>query len=318
MRAEKRQIIALALSMIALSGCTSTPQSGPGYRAVESSAAVTVSAANKNCWYRLRAGRYQPRQSLPTPAKRGRSRVLEALARQAMSFPIFRWVWAMLCKCPFLNRSRVDCLFLQMREADRATSYTLPSQTIGRNGYISVPYAGLVRAAGRQTIDLQRDIEKTLANRAIEPQVLINKVSSRSAVWAVLGDVKAPAKVELSEGGDRILDVISQAGGLNAPVRKPTSRCSARDALQRCFMSASSIPQARTYSSRPTIRSSSIGSVGPIWPSAHRPERSLRFRRNRPDARRGAWQGGRTTRLPCKPGTGAAVSRRAETCSCNA
>ncbi len=33
----------------------------------------------------------------------------------------------------------------------------------------------------------------------------------------VLGDVRAPTKVEISEAGERILDVISSAGGLSAP-----------------------------------------------------------------------------------------------------
>jgi polysaccharide biosynthesis/export protein len=64
---------------------------------------------------------------------------------------------------------------------------------------------------------VQSEIEERLANRAIEPQVLITKISSRSAQASVLGDVKEPTKVQLSEAGDRVLDVISYAKGLSAP-----------------------------------------------------------------------------------------------------
>jgi polysaccharide export outer membrane protein len=94
---------------------------------------------------------------------------------------------------------------------------TLPQQTIDRDGTLSVPYAGRVRAAGREVEAVQRDIEDVLANRAIEPQVVITKINSRSAQVAVIGDVRTPSKIELSEAGDRILDALSEAGGLSAP-----------------------------------------------------------------------------------------------------
>ncbi len=202
--------------MIALSGCTSTPQSGPGYRAIESSAAVTVSAANKTVGidYAL----VDINKAVLAYASETR-----ALA----SFGSFGFASNVIPNISLgvgdvvqvsIFESQPGGLFIPADAGSRPGNYvTLPPQTVGRNGYISVPYAGLVRAAGRQTIDVQRDIEKTLANRAIEPQVLINKVSSKSARVAVLGDVKAPSSVELSEGGNRILDIISQAGGLNAP-----------------------------------------------------------------------------------------------------
>ena len=206
----------MACSIIALSGCTSTPQSGPGYRAVESNAAVTVSSADKTV-------------GIDYALVDINKAVLAYAAdtRTVASFGTFGAANNVAPNIPLgvgdvvqvsIFESQQGGLFIPADAGSRPGNYvTLPSQTIGRNGSISVPYAGLVRAAGRHTIDVQRDIEKTLANRAIEPQVLVNKVTSRSARAAVLGDVRAPAKIELSEGGDRVLDVISQAGGLSSP-----------------------------------------------------------------------------------------------------
>jgi polysaccharide export outer membrane protein len=94
---------------------------------------------------------------------------------------------------------------------------TLPNQTIGRDGTLSVPYAGKVRAAGRSVDAVQLDLAQRLANRAIEPQVVISTVTNRSMEASVLGDVKLPKKVEISPAGERIIDVISDAGGLSSP-----------------------------------------------------------------------------------------------------
>ncbi|MCX8998426.1 polysaccharide export protein [Rhizobiaceae bacterium BDR2-2] len=114
--------------------------------------------------------------------------------------------------------SQAGGLFIPSDAGSRPGNYiTLPNQTIDRDGTISVPYAGKIRAAGRSIEQVQDDIEQRLANRAIEPQAVITKISSRSAQVAVLGDVNSPAKIQLTEAGDRILDVISEAGGLSAP-----------------------------------------------------------------------------------------------------
>nr|WP_244475352.1 polysaccharide biosynthesis/export family protein [Rhizobium sp. Leaf311] len=109
-------------------------------------------------------------------------------------------------------------LFIPSDAGSRPGNFvSLPQQTIDHSGNVSVPYAGRIRAVGRSVEAVQQEIEDRLASRAIEPQVVITKISSRSAQAAVLGDVRQPAKIELTEAGERILDVISEAGGLSAP-----------------------------------------------------------------------------------------------------
>jgi polysaccharide export outer membrane protein len=109
-------------------------------------------------------------------------------------------------------------LFIPSDAGSRPGNFiTLPTQTIDRSGTISVPYAGRVAAAGKTKEEVEQDIEDKLANRAIEPQVVITTVVSNSSQVAVLGDVNTPRKIELNASGDRILDALSQAGGLSTP-----------------------------------------------------------------------------------------------------
>ena len=94
---------------------------------------------------------------------------------------------------------------------------TLPQQTVDRKGTVTVPYAGDLPAVGRTIPELQKAIEKALANRAIEPQVLISLVSQRSSQVSVVGDVNTPSKMEVGPAGDRVLDVIAKANGIRNP-----------------------------------------------------------------------------------------------------
>jgi polysaccharide export outer membrane protein len=99
-------------------------------------------------------------------------------------------------------------------------SATIPDQVVGRDGAISVPYAGRVKVAGKTTQDVQLVVENALQGKAIQPQVLINDTRPVSNTVTVLGEVTAGARVPLSVKGDRVLDVIATAGGVRAPVNE--------------------------------------------------------------------------------------------------
>ena len=95
---------------------------------------------------------------------------------------------------------------------------TLPSQSVDRSGVITVPYAGEIRAVGRTLPEIQRDIEKKLANRAIEPQVIVTLTEQNATEATVVGDViNAANKIKIRHGGERVLDMISRAGGIKYP-----------------------------------------------------------------------------------------------------
>jgi polysaccharide biosynthesis/export protein len=108
-------------------------------------------------------------------------------------------------------------LFVPLESGRTANFVTLPEQAIDENGNITIPYAGSIRLAGRSIGEVQREIEGRLANKAIEPQVIIATTLSRSSKLSILGDVNTPSELDVNPRGERVLDVLARAGGLRAP-----------------------------------------------------------------------------------------------------
>ncbi len=97
-----------------------------------------------------------------------------------------------------------------------AKSVSLPAQPVARNGLISIPYVGQVRAAGLTPAQVQAAAEAGLRDKAIDPQVIVS-VKSASTFVTLTGDVGKSGRIPLNLGGDRLLDVIAEAGGTKAP-----------------------------------------------------------------------------------------------------
>ena len=98
----------------------------------------------------------------------------------------------------------------QAGSSSRAT--VIPDQVVGRDGMISVPYAGRIGVVGRRPVEIQRAIERALTGKAIQPQVLVSVPRPISSSVTVVGEGTASARVPLSPKGDRILDVLATAG----------------------------------------------------------------------------------------------------------
>jgi polysaccharide biosynthesis/export protein len=101
-----------------------------------------------------------------------------------------------------------------------SNSATIPEQVVGRDGGITVPYAGRVHVAGKTTRAVQLSIEQALEGKAQQPQVLVNVIHPVSDSVSVTGEVAQGARIPLSVRGDRVLDVIAAAGGVRAPVNE--------------------------------------------------------------------------------------------------
>ena len=131
-------------------------------------------------------------------------------------------------------------LFSAPLVADRFTtgsnSATIPEQVVGRDGSITIPYAGRVRVIGLTTQAVQTIVEKALQGKAIQPQVLINVMHSPSNSVTVTGEVVTGARVPLSVKGDRLLDVIAAAGE-KAPVNETYVQLSRGKASVRVALS---------------------------------------------------------------------------------
>lgn len=91
---------------------------------------------------------------------------------------------------------------------------TFPRQTVDRRGFITVPYAGSVRVLGRSTSDIEADIVTRLLDKAIEPQITVSIVEQNATDATVVGEVNEPDRLAVTPSGDRVLDMISRAGGL--------------------------------------------------------------------------------------------------------
>jgi polysaccharide export outer membrane protein len=95
----------------------------------------------------------------------------------------------------------------------------IPNQPIDTKGFISVPYAGLVPAAGKTPSQVEQLIVDRIKNRAIEPQVVVALVTQNTSLITVIGEVNTlltsvTGRIPAQPAGEHLLDVITRAGGL--------------------------------------------------------------------------------------------------------
>jgi polysaccharide export outer membrane protein len=95
-----------------------------------------------------------------------------------------------------------------------ARSAVLPDQTVAPDGTISIPYAGRLKVTGLQPAQIEQAIIAALKDRAVEPQAMVAVRSSSANSVTIAGDAVGGSRMTLAVGGDRVLDVIAQAGGL--------------------------------------------------------------------------------------------------------
>ena len=70
-----------------------------------------------------------------------------------------------------------------------------------------------VQSRERSREQVQQAIVAALSNRAIEPQAVVSLVDQRTSLISVLGDVRSAGRFPASASGERVLDVITRAGG---------------------------------------------------------------------------------------------------------
>jgi polysaccharide biosynthesis/export protein len=110
-------------------------------------------------------------------------------------------------------------LFIPIEAGVRPGNFVnLPDQAIDNDGNISVPYAGLIQAAGRTNVQVQDAIVQRIKKRAIEPQVVVTASQQRTSLVSVFGEVRTPVRFPMPASGarDRITDAITRAGGISA------------------------------------------------------------------------------------------------------
>ena len=97
--------------------------------------------------------------------------------------------------------------------------------TVGRDGAISVPFAGRVQAAGKTVDEVRVEIEHALADKVANPQVQVFTATSANAganSATVGGEVNKAGVFPLQPSGNRLLDLIAEAGGPRYPAYEIT------------------------------------------------------------------------------------------------
>ena len=129
-------------------------------------------------------------------------------------------------------------MFIPAGPGTRPGSFvTLPTQQVNRDGTIAIPFAGSVRAAGMTTQQIARVIKSRLADRAIEPQVVVTVSDRRANSVAITGDVNLSTRFVLDPGGERLLGGIARAGGPRYPSYESTVLPQRGNRIERALMS---------------------------------------------------------------------------------
>lgn len=85
-------------------------------------------------------------------------------------------------------------------------------------GFIFVPYAGRVRAAGQTPDALRRLLTRSLDEQTPDPQVVVSRVQGDGATVSVTGAVGAQGVYPIARSSNRLSSMIATAGGLAVPL----------------------------------------------------------------------------------------------------
>jgi polysaccharide biosynthesis/export protein len=99
---------------------------------------------------------------------------------------------------------------------------TLPEQPVDDEGCITVPFAGRIPAAGKTLPDIAAEIQRRLASKANQPEVLALRTRNLSSTVTVVGEVTASTRVPITAAHERLLDALAVAAGVKQPVSKTT------------------------------------------------------------------------------------------------
>ena len=205
------------LIAISLAGCAQLPLDGPSHRDIDRGALVQFVVDRNTVAYDYALVDVTPGLIDSLAGTGGQTlRSLGSTVRR--SAPVTQIGVGDVLQITIFE-SAAGGLFLPEESGSRlANSVTMPSQSVSAAGDVSVPYAGRIHMAGRSISEIERDIQKKLADRAIEPQVIVALLQQNSASVSVIGDTLNSANTfKIGATGERVLDMISHAGGTRFP-----------------------------------------------------------------------------------------------------
>lgn len=94
-----------------------------------------------------------------------------------------------------------------------ATKQQIGPLEVSSEGTISLPYVGVVTVAGKRPSEVEREIEVQMGGQSEHPQVLVRLESAFGSAVIVGGEVTNPGRFRLTPAHEKLLDVITLAGG---------------------------------------------------------------------------------------------------------
>ena len=85
-------------------------------------------------------------------------------------------------------------------------------------GFIFVPYAGRIRAAGNTPDALRRILTRSLDEQTPDPQVMVTRSQGDGATVSVTGGVSAQGVYPVTRASNRLSSMIATAGGISIPL----------------------------------------------------------------------------------------------------
>ncbi len=101
--------------------------------------------------------------------------------------------------------------------AEGANATPLEEIQVDGSGFIFVPYAGRIRAAGNTPEGLRRVITNQLDTQTPDPQVLVRRISGDGSTVSVVGGVGAQGLFAIERPTRTLSAMIARAGGLSIP-----------------------------------------------------------------------------------------------------
>jgi polysaccharide export outer membrane protein len=99
-----------------------------------------------------------------------------------------------------------------------ARNGTIAELQVDSQGFIFVPYAGRVRAAGKSPEALRAELTTALDEQTPEPQVIVARAAGDGVSVSVTGGVGAQGVYPINRATQRLSGMIAQAGGISIPL----------------------------------------------------------------------------------------------------
>ncbi len=94
-----------------------------------------------------------------------------------------------------------------------ADEFTDKPIRVDGDGFVTLPFVGRIQVGGLRVDQVEAELTRRLSEFIREPQVLVNLAEAHSQPVSVIGAVNTPG-VQQIQGRKRLLEVLSQAGGL--------------------------------------------------------------------------------------------------------